>query len=56
MHGIDYTRSGRATKSHAVVEEHGRPRVLLLSPGTLADISIDHDLIGAAGSVSETAG
>jgi len=31
------------------VDEQGRPRVLLLSPGNLADITMANALIGAAG-------
>ena len=32
------------------MDEQGRPRVLLLSPGNLADISMAHDLVSPAGS------
>ncbi len=32
------------------MDDQGRPRVLLLSPGNLADITMAHALIGAAGS------
>lgn len=49
FHGIGRSRGGRTTKIHALVDEQGRPRVLLLSPGTLADISMEHELIHRAG-------
>ncbi|MEP9347811.1 IS5 family transposase [Xanthobacter sp. KR7-225] len=46
---IGRSRGGRTTKVHGLVDERGRPRVLLLSPGNINDISMAEALIQAAG-------
>jgi transposase len=47
--GIGRSRGGRTTKIHALTDALGRPRVLLLSPGNIADISMAAALLDAAG-------
>ena len=47
--GIGRSRGGRTTKLHGLVDERGRPRVLLLSAGNINDISMAEALIQAAG-------
>ncbi|WP_408611022.1 IS5 family transposase [Caulobacter hibisci] len=46
---IGRSRGGRTTKVHGLVDERGKPRVLLLSAGNINDISMAHALIQAAG-------
>ncbi|MBL8568221.1 MAG: IS5 family transposase, partial [Phreatobacter sp.] len=43
------SRGGRTTKVHGLVDERGRPRVLLLSAGNINDISMAEALIQSAG-------
>lgn len=50
MQGIGRSRGGRTTKIHGLVDDRGRPRVLLLSAGNTNDISMAQALIEAAGS------
>src|SRR5690606_32123195 len=46
---IGRSRGGRTTKVHGLVDDRGRPRVLLLSAGNINDISMAAALIQAAG-------
>jgi transposase len=45
---IGRSRGGRTTKIHALTDEEGRPRVLLLSPGNVNDIALAPALLAAA--------
>ena len=45
------SRGGRTTKLHGLVDDHGRPRVLLLSAGNINDISMAEALLAAAGPI-----
>ncbi|MDP3080265.1 MAG: IS5 family transposase [Brevundimonas sp.] len=49
VQSIGRSRGGRTTKIHGLVDDHGRPRVLLLSAGNTNDITMAHALIEAAG-------
>src|SRR3954452_25493825 len=49
---IGRSRGGRTTKIHGLVDDQGRPRVLLLSAGNTNDITMAHDLVEAAGPLS----
>jgi len=49
LQAIGRSRGGRTTKVHGLVDERGKPRVLLLSAGNINDISMAHALIQAAG-------
>ena len=46
---IGRSRGGRTTKIHALTDADGRPRVVLLTPGNVADITVAPTLIAAAG-------
>ncbi|MFT3810918.1 MAG: IS5 family transposase [Micropepsaceae bacterium] len=46
---IGRSRGGRTTKLHGLVDHHGKPRVLLLSPGNTNDVTMAAALIEAAG-------
>ncbi|WP_245479850.1 IS5 family transposase [Hansschlegelia zhihuaiae] len=46
---VGASRGGRTTKLHALTDLAGRPRVLLLSPGNVNDVSMAAALIAAAG-------
>ncbi len=47
---IGRSRGGRTTKIHALTDEKGRPRILLLSPGNTHDVMAAPALVEAAGS------
>ena len=49
VQSIGRSRGGRTTKIHGLVDDQGRPRVLLLSAGNTNDIVMARDLIQAAG-------
>jgi len=49
LQAMGRSRGGRTTKVHGLVDERGKPRVLLLSAGNINDISMAHALIQAAG-------
>jgi transposase len=51
IQAIGRSRGGRTTKLHGLVDDLGRPRVLLLSAGNINDISMAADLIRAAGPI-----
>lgn len=38
--GIGQTRGGRNSKVHAVCDERGRPRVLMITPGNVHDMKV----------------
>ena len=46
---IGTSRGGRTTKLHGLTDGDGRPRVLLLSPGNITDMTMAPALIDAAG-------
>lgn len=46
---IGISRGGRTSKLHALTDSQGRPRVLLLSPGNINDMTMAAELIHAAG-------
>lgn len=46
--GIGTSRGGRTSKIHGLTDAAGRPRVLLISPGNLSDITMAPALIEAA--------
>lgn len=48
---IGRSRGGRTTKIHALTDDDGRPRVLLLSPGNINDIALAPALLAAAGPI-----
>lgn len=48
---IGRSRGGRTTKIHALTDDQGRPRVLLLSPGNINDIALAPALLAAAGPI-----
>nr|WP_225649618.1 IS5 family transposase [Bradyrhizobium australafricanum] len=48
---IGRSRGGRTTKIHALTDDEGRPRVLLLSPGNINDIALAPALLAAAGPI-----
>ena len=39
-HGIGITKGGRNTKLHAVCDGHGRPLVMMLTPGNVHDCKV----------------
>jgi len=45
---IGRSRGGRTTKIHALTDEQGRPRVLLLSPGNVNDIAMASTVVSAS--------
>ena len=45
---IGSSRGGRTTAIHALTDELGRPRVLLVAPGNLHDLTIAPDLLSRA--------
>jgi transposase len=47
-HGIGTSRGGRTSKIHGLTDAAGRPRVLLISPGNLSDMTMAPALIEAA--------
>ena len=49
---IGRSRGGRTTKIHALTDDHGRPRVLALTPGNTGDVTVAPALIEAAGPFS----
>jgi transposase len=49
VEAIGRSRGGRTTKIHALSDTLGRPRVLLLSPGNVNDITMAADLVQRAG-------
>jgi transposase len=46
---IGRSRGGRTTKFHALTEESGRPRALVLTPGNAHDLSGARDLLAITG-------
>ena len=46
--GIGTSRGGRTSKIHGLTDAAGRPRVLLLSPGNISDMTMAPALIEAA--------
>jgi transposase len=46
--GIGTSRGGRTSKIHGLTDAAGRPRVLLISPGNLSDMTMAPALIEAA--------
>ena len=46
---IGTSRGGRTSKLHALTDEDGRPRVLLVSAGNINDMTMAQALIAAAG-------
>ncbi len=51
LQAIGHSRGGRTCKLHALTDEKGRPRVLLLTAGNVNDITIAADLIESAGPI-----
>jgi transposase len=51
IQAIGRSRGGRTTKIHALTDEAGRPRVLLLSPGNVNDGTMAIALVAAAGPI-----
>jgi transposase len=51
MQAICQSRGGRTSKLHALTNEQGGPRVLLLTAGNIKDISVARALLQAAGQV-----
>ncbi len=49
LQAIGASRGGRTTKIHALSDEAGRPRVLLLTAGNIADVSVAAALIRRTG-------
>ena len=49
VQAIGTSRGGRTTKIHGLTDQHGRPRVLLLSPGNINDMTMARAVIEAAG-------
>jgi len=49
VQAIGTSRGGRTTKIHGLTDEAGRPRVLLLSPGNINDMTMAKAVIDAAG-------
>jgi len=47
VQAIGRSRGGRTTKIHAAVDEHGRPRRLIIRPGHRGDAPVAPDLIDA---------
>lgn len=45
---IGTSRGGRTSKLHGLTDAHGRPRVLLISPGNISDMTMAPALIEAA--------
>lgn len=48
VQGIGTSRGGRTSKIHGLTDAAGRPRVLLLSPGNISDMTMAPALIEAA--------
>jgi transposase len=48
---IGRSRGGRTTKLHVLTDAVGRPRVLLLAPGNLHDVTLAPELLRAAGPI-----
>jgi len=48
---IGASRGGRTSKLHALTDENGRPRVLLLTAGNINDITVAASLLDQAGPV-----
>ncbi|MEE4348871.1 MAG: transposase [Pacificimonas sp.] len=46
-HGIGITKGGRSTKLHAICDEKGRLRILLLTPGNTHDTKVAIQTINA---------
>jgi transposase len=46
--GIGISRGGRTSKIHGLTDAAGRPRILLISPGNLSDMTMAPALIQAA--------
>src|ERR1700743_1200892 len=46
--GIGTSRGGRTSKIHGLTDAAGRPRVLMISPGNLSDMTMAPALIDAA--------
>ena len=46
--GIGTSRGGRTSKIHGLTDAAGRPRILLISPGNLSDMTMAPALIEAA--------
>jgi transposase len=51
LQALGHSRGGKTSKLHALSDEHGRPRVLLLTAGNINDISVARALLKAAGPV-----
>jgi transposase len=49
VQALGYSRGGRTSKLHALTDEKGRPRVLLLTPGNINDITVARALLARAG-------
>jgi len=51
VQAIGRSRGGRTTKIHALTDENGRPRVLLLTPGNVNDVTMAPALLATAGPI-----
>ena len=51
LQAIGHSRGGRTSKLHALTDEKGRPRVLLLTPGNINDITVAAALLDLAGPI-----
>lgn len=51
VQAIGRSRGGRTTELHGLTDEHGRPRVLLLSAGNVNEITMAAALVRAAGPI-----
>jgi transposase len=49
--GIGRSRGGRTTTIHALTDETGKPRVLLIAPGNVHDVMMAPELLTAAGCI-----
>jgi transposase len=46
--GIGTSRGGRTSKIHGLTDERGRPRILMISPGNISDMTMAPVLLEAA--------
>ena len=51
LQALGHSRGGRTCKLHALTDDKGRPRVLLLTAGNINDITVAADLIERAGPI-----
>jgi IS5 family transposase len=51
VQAIGRSRGGRTTTIHALTDNLGRPRVLMLAPGNVHDVMMASDLLAAAGQI-----